>query len=268
MLSWALALLACRGDHEVDGIGAGDTGDTAQTPAIEIPLSGCYYYRTADVAIGEQHFQLEIDSGSTTLAVSADPCPSCVEDGVEELYDTTHGTDMGQSASGRYSNGELGWSGRVYFDTVSMGGIEPVGMSFVAVSDQDFMFGTHTCNGDTLPVDGILGLRQDAALVSGTDSYLTQVVRSAGVDDSFAIRTCPVGGALWLGGYDESHTTGAMSWASFASSTSYSVYVTGFAVVAQDGTTTEAPLESTEPALLDSGGPHLLIPPFAYEPLI
>ena len=183
MPTWWVLFLGCRGDHEVDGIGAYD-----DTELIEIPLAGCYYYRTADVAIGGQHFQLLIDSGSTTLAVSADPCPSCVDDGVEKLYDTTHGTDMGQSAATRYDQGEIGWSGSVYFDTVSMGGIEPVGMRFVAVSDQDFMFGTHVCNGDALAVDGILGLRQDAALAPGTDSYLTSAVRSAGVDDSFAIR--------------------------------------------------------------------------------
>jgi hypothetical protein len=238
---------------------------------VTIPLAGCAYYRTADVLIGGQSFHLLIDSGSTTLAVSADPCDSCVQDGVEELYDRSHGTDMGIDASGRYDIGELGWSGRVYFDTVSMGGLEPVGMRFVAVSDQDSMFGTYTCDGHTIPVDGILGLRQDAVLAKGTDSYLTRVVESADVDNSFALRSCPEGGTLWLGGYDESATTGPMSWVSFASSVSYSVYVTAFEVVPQDGEATVAPLSSdgkAQAALLDSGGPSLLVPKFAYDRLV
>jgi hypothetical protein len=159
----------------------------------------------------------------------------------------------------------------VYFDTVSMGGIDPIGMRFAAVSEQDFMFGTYFCNGHPLPVDGILGLRQDAALAPGTDSYLTKIVVSGGVDDSFALRSCPEGGTLWLGGYDDAATSGPMQSLSLVSSTSYSVYVSGFEIVAQDGTATEALLSSdggARAALLDSGGPTLLVPPFAYDALV
>lgn len=271
-----LVLSACR-QQDNDGPDGDDEGrDSADSvtegPPYAVPLSGCYYYRTAGVTVGGQAFQLSIDSGSATMAVSATGCTSCEDDGVVELYDTAHGTDEGRTASCRYDQGQMGWDGDVYGDDVAMGDLPAVNMRFAAVSDQDYMFGSHSCDGDDdVPVDGILGLRQDSTLSRGTDSYLSTVVSEESVPDSFALHLCHTGGTLWLGGYDANETTGEMSFVPFASSTSYSVDVTTFEVVSQSGWKTEAPVAEDGDAvagLLDSGGPHLLVPPFAYDVIV
>lgn len=265
-----LALAACtqgRTDDSGPAVAPAPVG-----PPYAIPLAGCYYYRTATTNIGAQAFHLLIDSGSATMAVSATGCESCVDDEVSTLYDTSHGTDEGRTASCRYDLGEMGWEGEVYTDDVSMGGIPPVPLRFAAVTDQDYMFGTFPCDGDdNVPVDGILGLRQDSTLERGTDSYLSAVVREAAVPDAFAMHICNTGGTLWMGGYEPDETTGEMAFVPLASDSSYSVNVKAFEVEHQSGVRIEAPVSSTWnhlAGLLDSGGPHLLIPRLAYDVVI
>ncbi len=278
----AAVLTACagpKGTGPVAGDDSAATGDTASDGFVPfaVPLAGCSWHHTAAAVVGDAVQQVAIDSGSTTLAVSAVGCTTCEDAGVLALYDPTHGTDEGESAAGMYASGS-GWSGEVYGDTVALSGIAPAALHFAAVSRSD-MFGPSSCDADPIgspsAVDGIIGLAPDVWLVPGTDSYVSTLAADGTIPDAFALRLCHVGGTLWLGGYDGAETTGGMTYAPIASGGlfdgAYQVSVYGFELLAEDGTSVAVAASQTGsalPALLDSGGPSLIVPDSAYVPLI
>jgi hypothetical protein len=270
MPAFLLLLLSCA-RHEDDVSAPPDDADSATEPfvPVAVPLAGCSWYHTAEITVGEQTLHVSVDSGSATMAVSAVGCSTCEDNGVRALYDPSHGTDLHQDASGWYDAGELGWSGDVYRDDVGLAGLPAVRMDFAAVTDVSGMFGMFSCDSDRrVPVDGILGLATDAALLDGTDSYLSELVDDTAAPDAFALHLCHAGGTLWIGGYDDAETTGPMEYASLGSSYLYTVDVASFEIEAQDGTTTVAPVAEGDdvlPALLDSGGPNLIVPSIAYD---
>lgn len=264
----ALVLVACSSKDPVR-VGV----DPSE--AVAVQLGGCSWYHTAVLQVGSTSMHVSIDTGSATLAVSAVGCATCEDDGVTELYDPGSGTDQERSASGSYGNGGHTWEGEVFRDMVNLSGISPVEVDFAAVSEQNNQFAARTCDDDRVDnqtmVSGILGLAPDEALVEGTESYLSSIVAAALVPDAFAMQLCHSGGTLWIGGYDESHTTGPMEFSplvlSDGNSRHYSVEVTSIQVV-QDGTNEVIPVSDHNeslPALLDSGGPYLLVPDVAYQ---
>lgn len=250
--------------------GVGPSRDTAAPAPHAVELHGCSHAHTAALAIGGQTLSVKVDTGSTTLAVSAAGCISCERAGVTELYDTTHGVDRGLAVSTTYGTGSSGWVGEVYQDAVDLGpGLEAV-PDFVAVSDQTSLFGIRYCDteGEYTHIDGILGLGPAQLLVEGTSSYLTGMAAGAVLPESIAIRLCHEGGTLWFGGYDASQLTGDMQWTSLRSVWGDDIGVTGLEVLQSDGVRTAIPVSEEReslPALLDSGFMGMSLPSAAYS---
>ncbi len=272
-IGWvALALLACTGPGERVGVGV------ERSEPVAIPLGGCSWYHTAVLQVGGTSMHVSVDTGSATLAVSALGCVTCEEDGVTELYDPESGTDQEQSASGSYGNGGHTWEGEVFRDHVNLAGISPIEVDFAAVSEQNNQFAARTCDADRVAnqtmVSGILGLAPDESLVGGTDSYMSAIVAEGSFPDAFAMQLCHSGGTLWIGGYDESYTTAPMDFSPMVVedeySRHYSVEVTSIQVVQDTANVVISVSDHEEslPALLDSGGPYLLVPDVAYQTIV
>ncbi len=273
----AVLVAGCAAKTGPDGVDS--VADSATiTPVswpVAVPLSGCSFDHTAALTLGGQTSWVSIDSGSSSTAVSAKGCTSCTVDGITSLYDPSSGQDQGQSASASYDAGELTWSGEIYADRASLDGVPPVSLRFAAVTETD-MFGYISCDSDDgaveSPVDGIMGLGPDGSLLRGTDSYLSDVVTEQGAPEAFALRYCHVGGTLWIGGFGAEQTTGSMQYSALlADDTDYLVDAESFDLVAADGTTTSFPASGDTgslSALLDSGGPNLILPDAAYQTLI
>ena len=270
MLSSSFLLLLGCGSLEGAGV-VDDTSSLHARPYATIPLGGCSWHHTATLEIGDQEMVVLVDTGSGTLAISAAGCSTCTASGVTALYDPSHGEATGQSAENRYGTGVNGWSGEVFRDAVSIGGVEPVEMQFAAVSDQDGMFGTYGCDSADGwvegSIDGILGLREDESVAAGTDAYLGALVEDGRMKDSFAVRLCHSGGTLWLGGFEDGLLTGEMAYTAMTPDYGDSVYVGGIEVLGSAGERTLTPISTEEeylPGFLDTGGPCLLFPDDAY----
>jgi hypothetical protein len=242
-------------------------------PPTTLPLEGCQWFRTVSVDIGGQALHVTVDSGSGTLAVSSVGCDACSAVGVADLYDSSGAEDAGHSATGVYDVGELEWSGEVVQDSVEFEGVDPVDLRLVAVSDQTGMFGAARCTDadgsvTDLTIDGIFGIGADFSAVRYTDAYLATRADDYHADESYTLHTCPVGGSLRIGGYDDALATGDLQLATLGDDYGDMAPVMAIEVTGESGVPTVAPLAAggdSLPALLDSGGPNLIIPADAWD---
>jgi hypothetical protein len=183
---------------------------------------------TVPFTVGGQPFNAFLDTGSTTMAVAATAC-DCE---TSPLYTPgSAATDQDVTATGYYSSGAT-WSGEVYSDVVALAGLPRVPVDFVAVSSQSDLFRTN--------VQAILGFGPSDLLVPGTTSYL-DALGSAGETRELAVRLCPDGGDLWIGGFDPSAATSAVQFTPIlqidpadANQRYYTVAVTGAAIGSAD----------------------------------
>lgn len=271
----ALCCACAAADGEADPSERPSIDETPETDEVlEIPLNGCIYYRTASFTIGAQTFAMLVDSGSATLAVAAEGCSTCSDAGVSVLYDSSQGTSLGTEVATSYDSGNMGWSGTAYEDVVGIEGFPSTRMRFVAVAEQDSIFGDRRCD-DTehVPVDGIVGLAPDELLHPDTDSFLTTFVDAMGLSDEFAVQTCHSGGTLWLGGYNLEATLGEMAYVPLNEDEDefYTIEVRSFTVEnsSGEGTTVSRTVgPATWTALLDTGGPNLILPEAAYDSVV
>ncbi len=214
--------------------------------------------------------QVIVDSGSATLAVAANGCNTCAQEGVQTFYDLSHGTWTGMGARGAYGYGS--WIGEAYEDDVGAGGSTSVQMDLAAIIRDDGMFGYHICDvAANVPFEGILGLGPDALRDRRTDSYLSRVVEQQFLPDGFGLRFCHSGGTLWLGGYDEAAAIGPMTFVTLHEEPYYEVDVSTVEVRPQVNEATVVRVSNAAdhlPAMLDSGGPHLFLPDEAYHAVI
>jgi len=192
-----------RPDAAPDAPYAAEPQLPAGTP-IAIPLTslgGLAY--TGPLAFGTQHFDVILDTGSTTLGVAAKGCTTC---GVTPLYTPgTGAVDQHQTASAQYADGS-GWTGEIYQDTPALGDGPAVAVKLGAITSSSNFF--RSLDGTSaIGYQGILGLGPDGALLSGTTSYLTAAF-GAGTTGEIAFQLCPDGGTMWLGGYDASKQAG------------------------------------------------------------
>lgn len=149
------------------------------------------------MTVGGQSFTVQIDTGSTTLAVGGTGCSSCT--GVSPLYTPSSSAKAtGQTGSSQYEDGS-GWSGPIYADAVGLGNGSPsVSVDFVSITSTTGQFFSGQND-----YQGILGLGPAGNAVTGTTGYMPAVM-SAGVANVFAFEVCDGtgsnAGTMWLGG--------------------------------------------------------------------
>jgi Eukaryotic aspartyl protease len=239
---------------------AGIPPDAAQADASlvgphYIPLTGCGYTYTGNFGIGDSVFRLSVDTGSNALGVAATGCTSCTAAQAPLYAPGTSAIDQHVVGSAHYDSGQIGWSGEIYTDAVSAGTLPAVRLALTAITTQQQFFFSDQCGSP----QGILGL--DAQPESGLATNFLHELVASGVTDEFAIHYCGANSGLWLGGYDSATTTASPMWTAMTQTNVYSV---GLADIAVDGSSIASPLGQ---ALVDSGGPNLLVPPAAFAAL-
>ncbi len=210
---------------------------------IAVPLTGCSWSYAGTFTIGGAPFRLSVDTGSSVLAVAGSACATCTASGVEHLY--TPGwdaTDLHHRETAAYDGGDMRWTGDEVVDVVAAGSaVAPVRLYAIA-SQHDFF-----SRGGCARSDGILGLGN-----SDTYSWVAALAR-AGLPDVFAMHKCTRDGMLWLGGYDASAFAAPPIWVPMSTEVGYRVDVHGVAIG-------DTRVDVTGRALVDSGGPRMLLP--------
>jgi hypothetical protein len=232
----------------------------------KVALSGCSPDYTMNVTLGgSQQFSLILDTATTTLGVAAQGCTSCSSDGVTALYTPGSGAvDQHAQVTAVYDVGEIGWTGEVYQDTVSVGGLATRPKFSAIQTDIGHFFAAGACDTPSGIVpsrnQGIIGFASDDVLLPGTTSYFDGLVNDGLVPDVFAINLCHTGGTLWLGGYDPKATTAAPQYTPMTEQHGYNVMLAEVDVAGGDaGVNVQIPM-AQQVALNDSGGPAIILP--------
>ena len=233
---------------------------------VTVPLSGCYDTHTLRVTLGgAQTFDLNLDTGASTLGVASQACSGCEDAGVSPLYQPGAGAvDLGQPETLMYAPG-FGWSGEAYRDTVTIGGMT-VPVALVAMTSQTSYFTVPSeCDTPTgmvaAPYEGTIGFGPDAFLLPGTNDYIDQAV-AAGAPDVFTVSFCHEGGTLWIGGYDPASMSGPLLSTPMGQNAGYTVEWTDARV---GGTHVALPSGTT--ATVDSGGDEIIVPSSTFSSL-
>ncbi|KAI7869186.1 endopeptidase [Spinellus fusiger] len=172
------------------------------------------YYGEITLGTPPQTFSVVFDTGSSNLWVPSIHCksPACVQH--RQYYSEKSSTyvDSGKKFDIRYGTGSL--RGTMCSDTLSVGGIVVENQEFaesLVEPGLTFIFAKF---------DGIFGLGYDTIAVNGAVPPFFNMVQQGLVDEpvfSFKLdytpRTEGNGGELLLGGIDEKHYTGDITWA-------------------------------------------------------
>ena len=193
--AWTLGLVTACGDGGHDTVDAGPPPPDALVIGVEaIPLTtpDASYYNVALTFGGSQQFEMDLDTGSTSIAVAGTACTTC---GVTKHYSPgTAATDMHKTARTEYADGS-GWSGEIFGDMVGLGyETPPVPIDFVSISTQTQFF-------DGSSYEGIMGLGPKYLLEPGTTAYVPAAT-AAGATPIMAFELCATHGNMWLGGFD------------------------------------------------------------------
>ena len=146
----------------------------------------------ASITIGDgQTFELDVDTGSTTLGVAGSTCSSCMV--TPEWTPDATAVDQGVQTMAEYGD-QSTWSGETFADNVKIMGDTDVTMIFGDISTESGFLIDGT-------VQGIIGFLGPEAAFANTDSFMTK--RSlAGLPTEFSFQFCPDVGHLWFGGFN------------------------------------------------------------------
>jgi hypothetical protein len=162
-------------------------------------LNGLSY--SAPLTLGDQTFQVLLDTGSTTTAVGG---PQCTVSGVQctnPFYTPGSGaTDTHGTATTTYADQSM-WTGEVFADTASVGDSPKVRLDFASITTQTNFF-------NSAASQGILGLGPSDLLNTGTTSFAATLF-AAGLDPIIAFEMCGDTGTMSLGGFDGSLASSA-----------------------------------------------------------
>jgi hypothetical protein len=211
-------------DSGGDGASTGDAADPSSVTTI--PLTGCPSSGyAASFTIGGQPFDLIVDTGSGDLAVASAECTNCT--GVTPTYTPgATATDDGRQVTSQYGIGT--WSGELYTDTVAISAAAlSTSMTFAAIRTQAQFFAPSGCNFGAVAFapQGIAGFGPTALATPHADVFMSRLVAQSLVPNTFAVELCPIGGQLWLGGFDAqaAATTADVSYTPMTASGFYSL---------------------------------------------
>jgi hypothetical protein len=217
---------------------------------ITVPLEGCSYSFTGTFWVGGTPSALLVDTGSNLLALAATTCATCLADGVLANYTpSSTAVDEEHMFTATYDGGDMSWTGEQYQDTVGVGGTS-VAMSLYAITSEQNFFSSGQC-GDA---EGILGMQGDGA------ASLPSMFATTGIADEFAMHECRSAGTLWLGGYDPASITAAPAYVAMPDD-----FDTQLTDIAVGGTSIGLPASTYGEAIVDSGGPNIIVPQAAYD---
>jgi hypothetical protein len=260
---------ATTGDGGTVGPGdaSPDVGPGASPPGLlAVPLFSCTppVYTAAVTLGGSQQFQMNIDTGSTTLGVASNQCSSC---GVTPVYTPgSSATDQHQTAMSQYGSGQ--WTGEIYHDSVTLSPAMATPMNLVAIDTQMGFFQPIQCDSQVGGLEGILGLGPGASALPGTDGYLDQLVATAKIPDVFATMLCDTGGTLWLGGYDPTFTTAAPQYTPMDTGfVGQHYYAVNLASITVNGKTVAVEDATAPGSVVDTGTSAFLLGSAAYTGL-
>ena len=234
---------------------------------------------------GQGPFRLIIDTGSTTLAVASSACTSC--ESVTPTFTPSPGsqTNQGAAITAIYGGG-TSWSGHTWQSSVALGDSRAVSVSIATIESNDrFINGANVCAISTMAKtflntsQGIIGFSYPSIALAGTGSWISAYVSSTGVSNEFSLQLCPLGGNVWVGGYDGAFLSGAFRYVPVISPYYYSVMLTDVAMIDQYGVesstgytqATFGPCASSvgsDCTILDSGTTLILVPQAAYSKLV
>ncbi|HEX4449853.1 MAG TPA: pepsin-like aspartic protease [Kofleriaceae bacterium] len=205
---------------------------------------------TLNVTVGgSQSFDVDLDTGSTTMGLVGTSCSDCTN--ITPVYtpDAT-AMDQGSALTATYGIGE--WSGEIYSDTVVATGdtLAPFTMKFADITDQmDFFSGE---NND----QGILGFGPAQLAYPGTDAYVADRI-GAGSNGVFAIQMCHYDGTLWFGGADKTHEVSDEQYTALEPVSDAQPY---YLMSVQGATIDGASLNLSGVALPDTGTTQMVLP--------
>jgi hypothetical protein len=217
---------------------------------VTVPLEGCSYSFTGTFWVGGTPSALSIDTGSNLLALASATCATCLADGVLASYTpSATAIDDEHMFTATYDGGDMSWTGEQYQDTVEVGGTT-VSMSLYAITSEQNFFQRGECGA----ASGILGMQGDGA------ASLPSMFATTGIADQFAMHECRSTGTLWLGGYAPASITAAPAYVAMPDD--FDTLLTDIAV---GGTTIGLPASTYGEAIIDSGGPSIIVPQVAYD---
>jgi hypothetical protein len=190
-----LALIAAIAACTSSASGPQNDGPPPQAFPLKSAASTAY---TLNITVGgSQSFDVDLDTGSTTMGVVGTSCSECTNISPVYTPDAT-AMDQGSALMAQYGIGE--WTGEIYSDTVVATGdtLAPFTMKFADINDQVDFFSTE--NND----QGILGFGPAQLAYPDTDAYVADRI-SAGANGVFALQMCHYTGTLWFGGADKTH---------------------------------------------------------------
>ena len=237
-----------------------DAGPPGTAVQLYYCLGGVY---TATTTIGTQDFELNIDTGSTSLGVAGSTCSTC---GVTPEYTPgATATDQKQATNAQYGSGS--WNGEVYQDDVGMAPATAFPLKFASITSQNSFFNQTLCNSKNGGMQGILGMGPDQAISPGTEGYFTGLVAAQHVTDMFSIELCDSGGTLWLGGFgDSSVMTAAPQYVPIIGQIAQYYYAVDLASVTVNGVKTAigAGSGASSASIVDTGTSTFLMSTTAY----
>jgi hypothetical protein len=159
---------------------------------------------TAKVTVGgTQTFNLDVDTGSTSIGVAQTTCSSC---GVTpEWTPGASAVDKHLTTQSQFGDGSS-WSAEVFTDMIDfMGDNGPVAVRFGSITSQNGFF-----RGDNSD-QGIIGFGTTALAAPNTDSFIDKR-KAMGLSTDFSFQFCTDNGQLWFDGFDPGATTGDMQY--------------------------------------------------------
>ncbi len=244
----ALVLVGLIGCSPTDDASMPDAGVPAPVPLTSV-ADGLIY--TASVSVGGQSFALQVDSGSTTVAVAGASCATCT--GIAPTYAPVNASDQHQTATTEYADMSM-WSGEIFADQVGLvGGPHPISLDFVSITSQTSFFTSND-------YQGILGLGPTDLEAPGTTSFVGQSMM-AGIPPVLAFQFCSDHGQLWMGGFDPAFMTSPPQYSPMLPmNTDDPFYTVTVDDIGIGGTSLGFSAAQIGPALADTGTGQFVVP--------
>ena len=269
----------------------GNYRDDSQQPEVPaVRLKGCpSQLYTFPLQVGENKYDVAVDTGSSTLVLMGHECIGCNIAGAAAYVPGKDAKDLGMVRYARYGAGGL--YGPVYLDLVSVPNhavpdvTAPVPLAVTSVHLQGIAPMWQSCSNysSRVSLTGILGLGLGGGLGFSdmAESFLEMkglgrvgeeiVVKGlikAGMSPNFAVQLCDLHGYLWFGNVNRNHipsgetvqfvdiTPSVADWE--ANTLPYKVTIDGMLLGGQK--LDLGGNETSRHALVDTGDPYFYVP--------
>ena len=255
-----------------------NASSAAGTTPTTIALTGCPSSGyAAPFTIGAQQFDLIVDTGSGDLAVASSNCSQCTIPSMNGGASTpvtpvympgSTATDLMSTVQAQYALGQ--WTGELYQDTVSLKGVNAqTTLKLAAIQTQSQFFTASGCNFGAVAFqpEGIAGFGPDDLATMQEQVFVNRLAAQMAVPHVFAVELCPIGGQLWVGGYDaqKAQVTGDVHYTPLTASHYYSI---GLGDMALGGTSLGFGATDFRTSIVDTGSTGIVLPTAIFNTLV